>query len=147
MLIFEGQTDLAFEHQANFARRFGELEVEKGMITNESKGGRILTKGGKAPTFRATSKSSEEEEPWPHASVGYGGILRVQAWHTDGTYMPTAFKANLLYCVKCPSSGGGETEFADMRAAYDTLDEAMPNPKLTHTSPSRGPARAQQLLA
>ena len=40
----------------------------------------------------------------------------------DSTYMPISAKAGLLSAVEVPSSGG-ETEFADMRAAYGDLDQ------------------------
>jgi len=47
-----------------------------------------------------------------------------QGWHTDSTYMPIASKAAMLTALVIPPEGG-ETEFADMRAAWDALDEDM----------------------
>jgi alpha-ketoglutarate-dependent taurine dioxygenase len=47
-----------------------------------------------------------------------------EGWHTDSTYMPLASKAAMLYAMVLPPTGG-ETEFADMRAAWDALDPAM----------------------
>ena len=47
-----------------------------------------------------------------------------EGWHTDSTYMPLAAKAGMLMALVVPPQGG-ETEFADMRAAYDALDNAM----------------------
>ena len=44
--------------------------------------------------------------------------------HTDSSYMPLAAKASVLSAQVVPSAAG-ETEWADMRAAYDALDEAM----------------------
>ncbi|MGR8920782.1 MAG: TauD/TfdA dioxygenase family protein [Gammaproteobacteria bacterium] len=41
-------------------------------------------------------------------------------WHTDSTYMPVASKAAMLTALELPPDGG-ETEFADMRAAWDAL--------------------------
>ena len=46
-----------------------------------------------------------------------------EGWHTDSTYMPLAAKAGMLMALVVPPEGG-ETEFADMRAAYDELDDA-----------------------
>jgi alpha-ketoglutarate-dependent 2,4-dichlorophenoxyacetate dioxygenase len=49
-------------------------------------------------------------------------------WHTDASYMPVPVVLGMLYAVAAPTAsafGGGETEFADMRAAYDALPEAM----------------------
>jgi len=49
-------------------------------------------------------------------------------WHTDASYMPVPVVLGMLHAVAVPppsALGGGETEFADMRAAYDALPEAM----------------------
>ena len=46
-----------------------------------------------------------------------------EGWHTDSSYMRLSAKASLLSAHVVPSQGG-QTEFADMRAAYDALDEA-----------------------
>ena len=45
-----------------------------------------------------------------------------EGWHTDSSYMPLAAKASVLTALVVPSDGG-QTEWADMRAAYDALDE------------------------
>ena len=47
-----------------------------------------------------------------------------EGWHTDSSYMPLAAKASILTAQTVPSKGG-ETELADMRSAFDTLDKAM----------------------
>ena len=41
----------------------------------------------------------------------------------DSTYMPLSAKAGLLSAIEVPATGG-ETEFADMRAAWDAFDAA-----------------------
>jgi alpha-ketoglutarate-dependent taurine dioxygenase len=46
-----------------------------------------------------------------------------QGWHTDSTYMSVSAKASVLSARVVPQAGG-ETEWADMRAAYDALDDA-----------------------
>jgi alpha-ketoglutarate-dependent 2,4-dichlorophenoxyacetate dioxygenase len=43
-------------------------------------------------------------------------------WHSDSSFKETPAKYSLLYGITLPSRGGN-TEFADMRAAYDSLDE------------------------
>jgi alpha-ketoglutarate-dependent 2,4-dichlorophenoxyacetate dioxygenase len=48
-------------------------------------------------------------------------------WHTDAAYMPVPVVLGLLHAVALPPPspfGNGETEFADMRAAYDALPSA-----------------------
>jgi alpha-ketoglutarate-dependent 2,4-dichlorophenoxyacetate dioxygenase len=49
-------------------------------------------------------------------------------WHTDASYMPVPVVLGMLHAVAVPPAsalGDGETEFADMRAAYDALPKAM----------------------
>ena len=43
-------------------------------------------------------------------------------WHTDNTFKHVPARCSLLYATEVPSRGG-ETEFADMRAAYDSLPQ------------------------
>src|SRR3954451_22241442 len=49
---------------------------------------------------------------------GLGNML----WHSDSSFKPTPAKYSLLSARIIPAQGGN-TEFADMRAAYDTLDD------------------------
>jgi len=48
--------------------------------------------------------------------------LRNMLWHSDSSYKATPAKYALLHARVIPSSGSS-TEFADMRAAYDALDD------------------------
>ncbi len=50
---------------------------------------------------------------------GLGNLL----WHSDSWFKTVPAKYSLLSARQIPTSGGN-TEFADMRAAYDALDEA-----------------------
>lgn len=45
-----------------------------------------------------------------------------QLWHSDSSFMNPRAAYSMLHCVIKPS-WGGNTEFADLRDAYDTLDE------------------------
>ena len=45
-----------------------------------------------------------------------------QLWHTDSSFQPLPIKYSMLSAVILPEKGG-QTEWADMRAAYDALDE------------------------
>ena len=44
-------------------------------------------------------------------------------WHTDGTMYNVPGKSTMLKCER-PASSGGETEFANLFAAYDAMPEA-----------------------
>ncbi len=46
-----------------------------------------------------------------------------QLWHSDSSFKAVPAKYSLLSARNIPPTGGN-TEFADMRAAYDALDEA-----------------------
>jgi alpha-ketoglutarate-dependent 2,4-dichlorophenoxyacetate dioxygenase len=55
-------------------------------------------------------------------------MLGNRLWHTDASYMSVPVVLGMLFAVAVPPAsalGGGETEFADMRAAYDALDDEM----------------------
>lgn len=45
-------------------------------------------------------------------------------WHTDYSYLAEPAKATMLYSIQVPEVGG-DTMFANMRAAYDDLPDAM----------------------
>jgi taurine dioxygenase len=47
-----------------------------------------------------------------------------EAFHTDDTYTERPALATVLFARELPKSGGGDTCFIDMRAAYHLLDEA-----------------------
>jgi alpha-ketoglutarate-dependent 2,4-dichlorophenoxyacetate dioxygenase len=47
-----------------------------------------------------------------------------QLWHSDSSFQSPAAKYSMLSAVVLPS-WGGETEFADLRAAYDGLPEPL----------------------
>ena len=106
LLIFPGQ-NLSRSAQEAFAARFGEIEILRG---------------------DSDAKSVEISNAKPDGSVAKAEehrfkVLRGnEGWHTDSSYMPLAAKASVLSAVEVPPSGG-ETEWADMRAAWDELDD------------------------
>ena len=48
------------------------------------------------------------------------GTLANQLWHTDSSFQPLPIKYSMLSAVCIPKEGG-DTEWADLRAAYDAL--------------------------
>ena len=52
------------------------------------------------------------------------GVKRASSWHTDETYENALPRLAILHALEVPSAKGG-TMFADMRAAFDALPEAM----------------------
>lgn len=45
-------------------------------------------------------------------------------WHSDKSYLAVPALMTMLYAVELPPGGGGDTEFANMTAAYAALPEA-----------------------
>ena len=100
LLIFPGQF-LTKGEQNDFARRFGELEFRASPITNVGRDGTVHS----APDDdRITSMRGNE------------------GWHHDSTYMPVQAIGAVVTAEIVPSTGVA-TGFADMRAAYDALDD------------------------
>src|SRR4026208_882010 len=107
VLVFPGQ-NLTADEQVAFANRFGDIELL-----------------APDPEQKAVAISNQK----PDGSVMGAGCQRFnplrgnEGWHTDSSYRPLAAKASVLSAQVVPSADG-ETEWADMRAAYDALEEA-----------------------
>lgn len=100
LLVFPGQF-LTREEQDAFARRAGDLEIPAAPISNIDRRGEV---------------HSAADDDLVKALRGNEG------WHHDSTYMPVQAKGAVFSAEIVPSSGAA-TGFADMRAAYDALDE------------------------
>ena len=118
ILVFSGQP-VTDEQQLAFSLLFGPLEVNPNYagakmrlrpdiadISNLDAEGRVLARDDRRNLF----------------NIGN------QLWHTDSSFKPIPAKCSLLSARDIPGSGG-ETEFADLRAAWDALPEAR-KPKL-----------------
>jgi alpha-ketoglutarate-dependent taurine dioxygenase len=106
VLIFPDQ-HLSAAAQTAFAERFGNIEhlvADRKIvpISNRRADGTLL---------------SDHEH-------GMQIMMGNEGWHTDSSYMRVSAKASVLSAHVVPVHGG-ETEWADMRAAYDALDDAM----------------------
>ncbi|MBI3517654.1 MAG: TauD/TfdA family dioxygenase [Proteobacteria bacterium] len=56
--------------------------------------------------------------------IDWYGVKRATDWHTDSTFEEKLPRLAMLHALEVPSEKGG-TLFADMRAAYDALPDAM----------------------
>jgi len=120
VLVFRNQR-LSDEQLRDFAALFGPLEIGRGAL----QGGRrrlVLPQIGDISNLDEDSQIRARDDRRRLDSLGN------RLWHTDASYMPVPVVLGMLHAVAVPPAsalGGGETEFADMRAAYDALPEAM----------------------
>ena len=92
---------LTREQQIAFAGRFGPLEIELGVLSNQLPDGSIRPFDNEDDDLIKVFKGN-------------------MAWHQDSTYMPVQAKGAVFSAVTVPA--GYVTSFADMEAAYDALD-------------------------
>ena len=102
LLIFPGQ-HLSNDQQIQFAKNFGALEFDLSPISNVRNDGSI--------------RDANDDDI-------VKSLRDNMEWHHDSTYMPIQAKGAVFTAHKVPSHGG-ETGWADMRAAYEALDQSM----------------------
>jgi taurine dioxygenase len=104
ILVFRGQ-DLSNEQHIAFSQRFGELEIHtaKHWLLPEHPEILVLSNRGEKGT----------------KPIVNGGAY----WHSDITYTAKPPLGSLLYALEVPPEGG-DTLFADMYAAYESLEDA-----------------------
>ena len=103
LLVFPGQFFTNAE-QIAFAKRVGPLEFEMAALSNVKSDG--------------TLRLEKDNDDMMKVLKGNMG------WHCDSTYMPVQAKGAVFSAEVVPSIGG-RTGFADMRAAYDALDDDL----------------------
>src|SRR5229473_3895003 len=120
VLVFHDQR-LSDEQLRDFARNFGGLEIGR----SAAEGGKrrlALPEIGDISNLDEAGRLRERDDRRRLDSLGN------RLWHTDASYMPVPVVLGLLHAVTLPPPspfGNGETEFADMRAAYDALSDAQ----------------------
>ena len=116
VLVLPAQ-DLTDVQQLAFTLNFGALEETKG--GNVSKPGENRLPAGMADV----SNLGLDGKPLARDDRRRMFNLGNQLWHSDSSFRATPAKYSLL-SGRVVSTSGGNTEFADMRAAYDALDSA-----------------------
>src|SRR5262249_17202356 len=109
-LILFRDVDLPPAMQVAFARAFGEVQIH---VMNQYHGYKDF------PEIYMLSNLGEDGKPsGKHPDRG------TLFWHTDGSWRERTGQATMMYSEIVPPEGG-ETEFADMYAAYDNLSSEM----------------------
>jgi taurine dioxygenase len=107
VLVFRDQ-DLGPRELAAFGRRFGTPKIHSLVDYRHAE-------------FPEVSWLTNVDKD---GNIDWFGVKRATDWRTDSPYEDVPPRLAILHVKEVPSEKGG-TMFADMRAAYDTLDEAM----------------------
>ena len=115
VLIFPAQ-EITDQQQIAFTLNFGELE--------DTAAGNVTKKGQGRLDARIADVSNLDQHGKPLARDDRRRMFNLgnQLWHSDSSFRATPAKYSIL-SGRVVSTAGGNTEFADMRAAYDALDD------------------------
>ena len=115
VLVFHGQ-DITDEQQMAFALNFGERE--------NPRGGNVTKKEDLRLDSGLNDVSNLGKDGIPLAKDHRQHLFNLGncLWHSDSSFRPIPAKFSLL-SARVVNPKGGNTEFADMRAAYDALDD------------------------
>ena len=119
VLVFRDQP-ITDEQQLDFSRHFGELEFPSATTRMDVEGTRRLK-------YRELSDISNLDKdgnvrPPDSRALFYSRANRL--WHTDASFRKVPARLSMLAAHEVPSKGA-ETEYADMRAAYDSLPDDL----------------------
>ena len=108
MLLRFSEQQLDAAQQLAFSRRFGELQVH---VLDQYRHPQYPEIYVLSNIDAATGKP-----------MGHHPDKGTLTWHSDLSFQRRPALATILYGIETPASGG-ETQFADMAAAYDALDD------------------------
>jgi alpha-ketoglutarate-dependent 2,4-dichlorophenoxyacetate dioxygenase len=114
VLVFHGQ-DITDEQQMAFALNFGQRENPRGGNVTKKEDYRLDS------GLNDVSNLGKDGKPLARDSRVHLFNLGNCLWHSDSSFRPVPAKFSLL-SARVVNPKGGNTEFADMRAAYDALD-------------------------
>src|ERR1700760_1151158 len=115
VLVFHDQ-DITDEQQMGFALNFGQREDARGGTVTKEKDYRLQS------GLNDVSNLGKDGKPLAKDSRTHLFNLGNCLWHSDSSFRPIPAKFSLL-SARVVNPKGGNTEFADMRAGYDALDD------------------------
>jgi alpha-ketoglutarate-dependent 2,4-dichlorophenoxyacetate dioxygenase len=115
VLVFHDQ-DISDEQQIAFTRNFGEIENSAGGNVTKPQEKRLN------PLMNDVSNLAQDNKPLARDDRRRLFNLGNQLWHSDSSFRAIPAKYSLL-SGRIVVEKGGTTEFADMRAAWDALDD------------------------
>ena len=116
VLVFRDQV-VDDDRQYAFSQHFGEMELATGDILRPDQRRLPMTVNDISNLDRDGKVVARDDRS---RLFGLGNML----WHSDSSFKRVPSKFSLLSARTIPGEGGN-TEFADMRAAWDTLDPAQ----------------------
>lgn len=119
VLIFPDQP-IDNEQQLRFTTQLGRLQPAVGNNLTPQKDRRLSADFSDVSNLDGKSHILDRKNRG--RLFGFGNRL----WHSDASYRAIPAKYSILSARALPSTGGN-TEFADMRAAYDALDDHTKN--------------------
>src|SRR3954454_21789181 len=115
VLVFHDQ-NITDEQQIAFSRNFGEIENSAGGNVTKPQEKRLH------PLMNDVSNLGEDHRPLARDDRRRLFNLGNQLWHSDSSFRAIPARYSLL-SGRVVVDKGGNTEFADMRAAWDMLDD------------------------
>ena len=116
VLVLRNQ-DLTDDQHIEFTRPFGDLQLSTEYITEKGE--------HRLPALMIDASNVGKD----NRTFGAGDARRMNGlgsrrWHTDGSHKERPVKYSLL-AARTVTKQGGETQFADMRGAYDALPDDL----------------------
>ncbi|GKU08077.1 unnamed protein product [Fusarium langsethiae] len=130
VVVFRDQDfkDIGFDRQKEIVRHYGPLHQHPTMGYPK----------GTGPEFHVVYA----DEKSGNLRKLLGPRTTYDLWHIDQTFTPNVPSTSFFWVLEIPSSGGGDTAFTSLTAAYEALSPAfrqtLANLKLHHTSASEG---------
>ncbi len=115
VLVFKKQK-ITDEEQLKFSENFGKIESAKNNTNITKSAERRISE-----SFGDVSNLDKNNKPFKYNDIRRFFALGNQLWHTDASFKKIPALYSILSGRKVAKKGG-ETQFCDMRAAYDSLD-------------------------
>jgi len=112
VLVLKKQ-NISDSQQVKFAKSFGELEIHPS----------IAHRSSKTPEIYRVSNVDENNQIMKPKSTSWQYLELTWLWHSDSSFREIPSLGSILHGIEIPTKGG-DTLFADMTKAYETLPKS-----------------------
>jgi alpha-ketoglutarate-dependent 2,4-dichlorophenoxyacetate dioxygenase len=123
LLVFHDQA-MTPDQQLQMTRQFGVLELGFARVVGRHRDFSAQKPRTGYAEVADMSNVGADNRPVERTDKKIVGNMANQLWHSDSSFQKPAARYSLLLAVRLPS-WGGETEYCDLRAAYDELDPRL----------------------